>query len=188
MSDISASLSLVDIIAILLMAVGGIQGYFRGFSGELARLIGAVLAFFAGVWMRASVGGWIYNNTRLGEQAANALAFIVTVILALLFMLVLRMLIKRLVRVVFAESFDKLAGVFAGVLRMSILVLIFFLCMNMIPHGYLNRVFGEESVIGRIVEKYVPAFRSTLEDKNIIKKTPETAGDDVAVKGTDDEE
>ena len=188
MSDIFAPLSLVDIIAILLVAVGGLQGFFRGLSGELARLIGAVLAFFAGVWLRAPVGGWIADNTRLEEQAANALAFTVTIILALLIMMLLRMLIKRMVQVVFAEAFDKFAGVIAGLLRMSIMVLIVFLCMNMIPHAYLNRVFGEESAIGRIVVKYVPAVRSTLEDNNIITKKQETAGEEDAAKGTNDNE
>jgi hypothetical protein len=72
-----------------------------------------------------------------------------------------------MVKVVFAEGFDKGAGVIAGMLRMSIIVCIIFLCMNLIPHEYLNRVFGEESAIGRVVVKYVPTVRETLENANI---------------------
>jgi uncharacterized membrane protein required for colicin V production len=167
--DSLPQLSLIDMIAILLVAAGGIQGFFRGLSGEIARLVGTILAFFAGVWLREPVGAWIVENTRLEDRAATATAFTATVILALLIMLVVRMVIKRLVKVVFAEGFDKSMGVFAGLLRMSIIVLIIFLCMNLIPHDYLNRVFGEESAIGRVVVKYVPMVRDALEENNLLK-------------------
>ena len=166
--DSLPQLSLVDMIAILLVVIGGIQGFFRGLSGEIARLIGAILAFLAGIWLRQPVSVWIVENTRLEDRAATATAFTATVIIAFIIMLILRMVIKRLVKVVFAEGFDRSTGVIAGLLRMSIIVFIIFLCMNMIPHDYLNRVLGEESAIGRVVVKYVPMVRDVLKDNNLL--------------------
>ena len=177
----------VDIIALLMVAAGGVQGYFRGLSGEIARLVGTVLAFIAGIWLRQPVGLWIAEHTRLQDRAADATAFITTVILALMIMVVLRMIVKKVVKIVFAESFDKLAGVFAGMLRMTLFVLIIFLCMNMVPHEYLNRVFGEDSTIGRVVVKYVPMVRSTLEDNNIIKTQSETEAGRRSAEGDHDD-
>ena len=160
--------SMVDIGALLLLIVGAIQGFFRGLSGELARLFGAVIAFVAGISLRQPVGSWILENSRLEERAANAVAFITTILLAFLIMLILRMIIKRIAKGLLPEGGDKTMGVIAGTLRMGVIVFVIFLCMNMIPHEYLNRVFGDESVIGSVVLKYVPAVRSTLEEKNII--------------------
>ena len=156
-------LNLVDIIALALVAIGGIQGFFRGLSGELARLIGTILAFIAGVSLHNAVGSWVQENTRLEDQAAHAVAFIATVILAIVIMILLRLILKKLIKVVFAEGFDKGMGICAGALRMSVVVCIIFLVMNLIPHDYLNRHFGEESANGNIIIRYVPTVRETLE-------------------------
>ena len=165
--DALPTLNLVDICAIGLIAIGGIQGFFRGLSGELARLIGAILAFLAGVSLHGPVGEWILKNTRLEDQTAHAVAFVATIVLAVLIMLTLRLIIKRLIKVVFAEGFDKAMGVFAGLARMSVVVCIIVMVMNLIPHEYLNRHFGEESAIGSVVVRYVPTVRETLERADI---------------------
>ena len=165
--DSLPALNYVDIAALILIGIGGIQGFFRGFSGEIARLVGTVLAFMAGIALHQPVGEWIVANTRLEDQASHAVAFIATIALSVLIMVLLRLVVKRLIKVVFAEKFDKSVGIFAGVLRMGVVVCIIFLCMNMIPHEYLNRHFGEESAIGSVVVKYVPTVRDTLERANI---------------------
>jgi len=157
----------VDFAALALIGVGCIQGYFRGLSGELARLIGTVLAFMAGISLYKPVGEWILDNSRLEDQAAHAVAFIATILLCVVIMILLRLIVKKLIKVVFAEKFDKTVGIILGMLRMSVVVCIIFIGMNMIPHEYLNRHFGEESVIGNIVVQYVPTIRDTLEKANI---------------------
>ncbi len=157
------NLNLVDIVALGLIAIGGIQGFFRGLSGELARLIGVIVAFVAGVSLHGAVGEWILKNTRLMDQTAHAVAFIATVVLAVLIMLAIRLVVKRLIKVVFADGFDKTVGIVAGLARMSVVVCIIFLIMNLIPHDYLNRQFGERSAIGSVVVRYVPTVRETLE-------------------------
>ncbi len=161
--DALPTLNLVDIVALGLIAIGGIQGFLRGLSGELARLIGTVLAFVAGVALHGPVGEWVLKHTRLEDQTAHALAFVATVVLAIVIMLLLRLVIKRLIKIVFADGFDKTMGVAAGLVRMTVVVCIIFLIMNLVPHDYLNRHFGEESAIGSIVVRYVPTVRETLE-------------------------
>ncbi len=162
-----SGLNPVDIAALILIGIGCIQGYFRGLSGELARLIGTVLAFMAGISLHDPVGEWILENTRLEDQSAHAVAFIATILLCIVIMLILRVVVKKMIKVVFAEKFDKTVGIFAGMLRMGVVVCIIFICMNLIPHEYLNRHFGEESVIGNFVVQYVPTIRDTLEQANI---------------------
>jgi uncharacterized membrane protein required for colicin V production len=177
-----SELNLVDICALMLIAIGGIQGYLRGLSGELARLIGTILAFVAGIALHDPVGAWILEHTRLEDQPAHAVAFVATVILAIVIMVLLRLVLKRLIKVVFAEGFDRGMGICAGLLRMSVVVCIIFLVMNLVPHDYLNRHFGEESTIGSIVVSYVPKVRETLEHANIpnrdrAKQRPDSDGD-----------
>jgi uncharacterized membrane protein required for colicin V production len=160
-------LSTVDVVALILIAIGGIQGFFRGLSGEIARLVGVVLAFVAGLSLHGTVGEWMAANTKLSDQSAHSLAFIATIILAIIIMILLRIVLKNIVKLVFAEGFDKGAGIIAGLLRMSVIVCTIFVIMNLIPHDYLNRVFGEESIIGQVVRQYVPTIKDTLAKANI---------------------
>jgi uncharacterized membrane protein required for colicin V production len=73
------------------------------------------------------------------------------------------MLLKKMITLVFAGGFDKSVGVLAGLLRMSVLVCIVFIIMNMVPVAFLNKHFGEESVVGRFMIRYVPTVEKTLE-------------------------
>lgn len=161
------ALSVVDIVALALIAVGGIQGFFRGLSGELARLAGAVIAFIGGTLLHESVGQWVSTHTRLEARPAQTLAFIATVIIAVLIMIAVRMLLKKIIHGVFSPGFDKTAGVLAGLLRMSIFTCIFFIIMNMVPSDTLNRIFGEQSAVGGFMIRYVPTVENTLEAAGI---------------------
>jgi uncharacterized membrane protein required for colicin V production len=161
------ALSVVDIVALSLIAVGGIQGFFRGLSGELARLAGAIIAFIGGTLLHESVGLWVSTHTRLDARPAQTLAFIATVIIAVLIMIAVRLLLKKMIQGVFAPGFDKTAGVLAGLLRMSIFTCIVFIVMNMVPSDTLNRIFGEESAVGSFMIRYVPTVENTLEAAGI---------------------
>lgn len=155
--------SMVDIAALVMIGIGGVQGFFRGFSGELARLAGAVIAFIGGTLLHEPVGQWISSGTRLDARQAQALAFITTVVIAVVIMILVRILLKKAIKLVFAEGFDKSAGVLAGLLRMSIFVCIFFILMNMVPVESLNTLFGGKSAVGGFMIRYVPTVEKTLE-------------------------
>jgi len=165
--DTLPPLSLVDYAALVLIGIGGIQGFFRGFSGELARLLGAIIAFIAGTLLHEPVGQWVSSGTSLDARQAQTLAFVATVIIAVIIMIITRILLKKAIKLVFAEGFDKSAGVLAGLLRMSIFVCIFFIIMNMVPVESLNTLFGEKSVVGGFMIRYVPTVEKTLERAGI---------------------
>ncbi len=167
MTDFIPALTLVDIIALSVIAIGGVQGFFRGLSGELARLAGTILAFMAGTLLNEPIGTWVLQNTRLEAQPARTLAFILTIAVAVIIMIILRLLLKKIITLVFAAGFDKTAGVIAGLLRMSIFTCIFFIIMNMVPVESLNRRFGEQSAVGSFMIRYVPTVEKMLEAAGI---------------------
>jgi len=152
-------ISIVDILALIAVALGTLQGWHRGLSGELARLAGIVAALILGLYLFHPFGDWILKHTLLGLRAANTLAFLTTAIAATVVMVVLRFLLKRLMKIVIEERADKVGGLFAGLVRCSAFVFIVFLIMNLWPHDYLNRKFGEESLIGAAIIRFVPSLR-----------------------------
>jgi len=172
--DMLQTFNLVDIGALVVVAVGTFVGYRRGLSGELARLVSIVAAFVLGLFFFRPVGAWIVNHTRLEDRSAQAVAFMVTIGAALVAMVLLRIVLKRVMQVVFEEMTDKVGGAIAGFVRAALTVAIIVMMVNTWPHDYLNRQFGEESVIGRLVLKYVPILREKVEELPVSNKVKET--------------
>ena len=64
----SNAFHIVDIIAVVALFLGVVQGYFRGLSGELSRLICLLTALYIGVRCHAPFTAWITGHTRVDPQ------------------------------------------------------------------------------------------------------------------------
>ena len=164
-------MNLVDVIALFIVVIGIVQGCFRRLSGELSHLISVVAAFVAGMFAFRPLGIWLVEHTRLTEKSAHVTAFIAVIVASLVLMALIRILLRRIMRVIIEEQVDRTLGGFAGFLRASVFVLVVFVIMNMWPHEYLNRIFGEESMIGRTVKSCMPVLQEAVESgKNSLEE------------------
>ncbi len=162
-------MNLVDIVALSLIALGSLHGFIRGLSGELSHLISLIASFIFGIWFYEPFGMWLSANTRLTAQPAHALAFIATILVALIILLCLRYFLRTIMKVVIEEKFDRIGGLVAGLLRSTIIVVIIFVFMNLIPHEYLNQEFGDDSIIGSFIKphiSYITEKAEAIHEKN----------------------
>ena len=164
--------NIVDIIVLVIIVLGAIQGLLRGLSGELARLISTVIVFILGVSCYRPVGLLLASHTRLSAAAAGAVAFSIVAATAIILMVLLRYVLKKLMKVVFVPWFDKVGGCVAGMLRASIFVMIIIIVMNMVPNEYVNEQCGEKSIIGTGVLKVMPRIREELDDTTLSDVLP----------------
>jgi uncharacterized membrane protein required for colicin V production len=155
--------NVLDIIALILVALGTFQGFRRGLSGELAGLVSVVIAFLIGITFYVPFGVWFAEHTRLDEESARVVAFVVTVLVAGALLVLLRLVLSLVMKVVVEKKVDKVGGCIAGFVRSLVLVLTVFLIMNLCPHEYLNMHFGEKSLVGRLVVKCTPVLREKVE-------------------------
>ncbi|MFO7871392.1 MAG: CvpA family protein [Kiritimatiellia bacterium] len=153
----------VDIAALILLVIGGLLGYRRRLSGELSRMISVVAAFILGVYFCGPVSVWLIGHTRLTENTARLVGFIVTLVSVVAVMVFLRILLKRIMMVAFEPVTDRAGGVLAGLVRTAVLILIVFYLMILCPSDYLNRKFGNESAIGTIVKRNSSVLDETFE-------------------------
>jgi uncharacterized membrane protein required for colicin V production len=160
----------VDIGALLVVCLSTLRGFHRGLSGELAQLISVVAALILGVYTRKPFGSWLLENTHLSNRSAHALAFVLTVVAVILAMVLLGFVFRRIMKVVFEEGVDKPGGGLAGFASGTLVAIIVFMIMNMWPHEYLNRQFGEESIIGRVVVKWTPTVQDKADELPASKK------------------
>lgn len=156
--------SLVDTIAVVLVLFGTAIGLRRRLSGELAHVISMIVAVAVGFSVRRPLGEWLLENSRLSPAAAQVLALIGLIVLAALAMAAVRIVLRKAMRVVFEEHVDIIGGAVAGFVRAALFIAVVFLVMNMIPHEGLNRIFGETSFWGRIVNRYTPVLEEKIEE------------------------
>ena len=150
---------MVDLAALLVLLWGMLRGLRRGLSGELAQLAGVVVAFLFGLRVYAPFADWLLTYTRLTGRSVQAAAFLATVVAALIVLIVLHALLRGLVRLVVEERIDRPLGLAAGAVRSAVLIAIIFVIINLWPSEYLNRTFGEESVVGNLLLRCMPALR-----------------------------
>jgi uncharacterized membrane protein required for colicin V production len=155
-------LSLVDIIAFAVISLGALHGYWRGLTVELSRVVSVAVALVSAILMLDPLGAWLAGHTRLAAPQARAVAFGAAAAAAFAVMILARYLLRRILKIIVEPRADKLGGLIAGTVRSSIYVLIAFALLNLWPHDYLNRVFGEESVVGTVVLRCLPVVREEL--------------------------
>lgn len=162
--------NLIDGVVVLLLLAAMALGFHRGLSGELARLISVVAAFVVAWLAYRPLALWVFEHTRLEGRPAQAVGFGLAVGLALVVMVLLRLLLKPLIKIVFAGALDRVGGILAGFVRMALTVAIVFMMVNSWPHDYLNRQFGEASLVGRLVLTYGPQVRDRLDAMPVTDK------------------
>jgi uncharacterized membrane protein required for colicin V production len=154
--------SVVDAAAAVIVLLGLLNGVRRGLSGELAGLVGSVAAFLFGLTTYRRVAVWLADHTRLAGAAAGATAFLVVICGALLTMFVIRYLLRRILRVVVEKNMDRIGGGIAGLVTTGVVTAVAFIVFNLWPNSYLNRKFGEESLLGALLIRSMPALREDL--------------------------
>ncbi len=169
-------INVIDIIGLVLIALGTFRGYRRGLSGELAGVVGIVASLMISVHLFAPFGEWITANTRLTGQLAHAAAFAVCVLFVIAATVLIAVVFRKVMGVFFAEGADKFLGLIAGAVQSAAILAIGFLMMNLLPHPYLNRHFGDESLLGTLVLRSTPAIQEMLQkfrDVELPRRTEE---------------
>lgn len=158
----------VDIVALVYVLFVLIRGFFRGLSGELARLLSAAAAVAAGLYFYRPVGEWLADNTRLaewGESLPFGLAFGLMLLGAWLLMRLLRLVLKSLMVFSFRGNLERVGGGLAGGIRASVVAAALILLLGLWPSETMRRVFVDESVLGRNLARHVLPVYDRLAEK-----------------------
>ena len=160
------TINYVDIVAGMCLVFGMVVGFRRGLSGELARLISLGVAVVAGWQLYEPLGNRIVEFTRLSERGSFLVGFLLSFVAFLLLAVLVRWGLKHLMEFSFKGPLEKVGGAVAGFLRCFALVSAVILAAALSPIGYLERAFGEESRIGRVVTHVLlPAYQRVSETR-----------------------
>ncbi len=167
-------LNLVDILALLFVLVHVVLSWRRGLSEEIGRVAGAALAFWIGLRYHQMVAGWLTDHTRMEGPPATVVSYITVVVAIILASLILTLVVSKIIELAIPEGVNKIGGGVAGLVKGAFYMAMIFLAMNLWPHDYLNHHFGEASMIGSVVMKWVPAVQEQMEEKGVAERVRET--------------
>ena len=163
MENILNTYNIIDIIIAIFLAIGLIQGIRRGLSGELARLIGIIVAVWAGWHFYHPLGNRLLQSTRLGEQEAYAAAFFICLAGIVLIMVILRLILRKIMEITFKGGFvERVGGACAGLLRSALICAAILFFLNLLPSDYIRQKVSQDSIAGRLVSTQLPKAYHTM--------------------------
>ena len=157
------SLSLLDAVGLLALLIGALRGLIRGLSREFGDMVTALAAFAVALRFHGPFGEAVAARTRLDLPPARAIAFALLAVAAIVILAVCRLILRLFGQITFIPLVNRAGGLLAGLVRSAALLAVMFAVMNLWPHEYLNRTFGEESALGALLLRAVPALRELRE-------------------------
>ncbi|MDQ0188760.1 CvpA family protein [Alicyclobacillus cycloheptanicus] len=149
----------VDIVIVIIVALGALNGYRTGFVRQITRLFGAVIAYFLSVWLRPYVAPAIEPFVRqMHVPSAGALGFWLgdwsgVIAFALVFVVTFFLLrfasglIDALFSLPVLSTLNRLAGLAAGLVLALLFVYVAILVVQYVNAPKLQAALHQSSIV-----------------------------------------
>ena len=157
-------LNMVDYIILGWLALGLARGIYRGLSGELAGLMGLIIAGFVAWYFYHPVGEFFANTTELTPIQADTMALLVIIVGALIVLALMSALLKQVMELTFRGLFDRFGGGLAGLLRYAAIAAVVLLSIAQFGGDGLRASVERDSIIGsRALDELIPWYEQMVE-------------------------
>jgi membrane protein required for colicin V production len=146
----------VDIIVVIFLIRGGYIGYNLGFSVELFKLLGAVVATVLSLIYYADIGNWLTSHSFLSLQVANFISFLALFFSLLLVFKLVRTLLFRILHLELFGGLERWGGFTLGLGRSLIFASLFVFALTLLPVTYLKESVEEKSLSGAYLKELAP--------------------------------
>lgn len=154
-------MSTADIVLIIILIVGAVAGYKKGFLSELFTLLGIILGVLAGFKLMGAAMLMLDEHYDINENVLPYAAFGVVFLIVVIGVTLLGKVFKSSLEKTVLGSVDKLAGALLGILKTAFIasVLIWlFTALNV----YAPASATEDSWLYPTVARFAPAVTSWI--------------------------
>lgn len=172
----------LDIIVLLLLAIGAYTGYKQGFFVSILSIVAFVFALI----LAFQLMGW--GATVLAQRVENLtfmLPFVAFLIIFLGVILLIRglgLLVKKTMDLTLLGSFDSLAGAMLGIMKSAFIISLFIWVALSFEFGFLSDWQSQSVIYGYIepiapvlikwTDKYLPFIQETITRiQDLVKST-----------------
>jgi membrane protein required for colicin V production len=153
-------LNYVDLIIVILIAWAAYRGFTRG----LVIMVATFIALIIGIWGAAKFSGivadWLVNTVYVSSPYMQLVSFTITFIGIVIAINIAAFLLSRLLDAVAFGFVNRLLGIVFGILKMALLLSIFFVILNAFNerHDFLPKQQIESSKLYEPVADLAPGI------------------------------
>lgn len=152
----------VDIIILIILGLGAIEGYQKGFLMGVLGLFGFVIAIILAFYFMDTMADWLAENVDELNLGYPIFAFFLIFISTMLLINGVGWLLKKTIDMVLLGSLDKAAGLMLGVVKVGFFISLFLYLANMFDLD-MPKKWTSKSETLPYIEPVVPFFVDILE-------------------------
>lgn len=152
-------MSKVDIVLVIILIIGAISGYKKGFLSELFTLLGIILGVLAGFKLMGEAMLFLDERYDINEKVLPYVAFTVVFLVVVVGMVLLGKFFKSSLEKTVLGSADKLAGSLLGILKTGFMLSVL-LWLSSSLAVYVPDHLTEDSWLYPTVIRFAPAVTS----------------------------
>ncbi len=107
----------IDVILLLLLALGAYEGYKKGLLMSIVGIFGFVMAIVLGIYFMEFVGNWLASETDQEALAIPIIAFLLIFFSTLFLINIAGRALKKMLGLVLLGGLDSLGGAVLGIVR-----------------------------------------------------------------------
>lgn len=112
----------VDTLIVVILLIGMMKGFARGFVGELGGVVAVVAALIAPWYYNGSFDQWLEKNVHLGQGSAHVVGMFLTGLLTYIIVLAVAWVVGRIAKLPFFNIFNSGGGAIVGLLKSAVLI------------------------------------------------------------------
>jgi membrane protein required for colicin V production len=115
----------IDIVILVLIALGAYEGYKKGLLMSIVGLIGFVLAIILGVYFMEPVSKMLAERLDELTFAFPIMAFLIVFVITLLLLNIAGWILKKMMDMILLGSLDSIAGAILGIVKSAFFISLF---------------------------------------------------------------
>ncbi len=154
---------MLDLIIAVILILGAIRGYQKGFFYEAATLAGLVAGVFVAILM-ASIAGNIFESLfEWNTRVVKIVVFIIAFILVVWLIRLLGELLTKLFKALMLSFVNRIAGFALGLLKWAVILAILFMVLEIMDPG--QRIISKEMQANSYLYSMLESLYSLIIDR-----------------------
>jgi membrane protein required for colicin V production len=162
-------MNFIDILLLIFLAWGVIQGFQRGLVHEVAGLAALILGIFGAIHFSDFTAGLLMEHLNMQGRYLHLVAFAITFVGIVIAVHFIANIIDKLVKVVALGFVNRITGMVFGVLKMALILSVILVILNIIDRRtpFLPEEKIQESFLYQPISGLAPLLFARLKIENM---------------------
>jgi membrane protein required for colicin V production len=150
----------IDIIIVLVLLWGAINGFIKGFVIQSLTLVALLLGIWAGIHLSGLIDGFLLSHYSLNSKLIPIVSFTIIFILVLIIIHFIGIIITSAIDETIISKLNRLGGIVFGILKMAFILSICILILGKLDVNHKFITFSDinKSYLFKPVQKIAPAI------------------------------